>query len=250
MPSLEFLGVGDATDFALGQTSVLYQGSCNLLIDCGPQIPAALTARYPSADVLDGIYITHVHADHCFGLAALLLWMRQAGRRRPLEILAEEQILAAVYRLVELGYPGAFVASKCFPILLTAIAPHVNCALGSATLTISRTVHNVPNFALRIDDAGTCVAVSGDGRPSGEAASFFTDLELLVHECATLGQKSVNHTHVAELVELVHRVQCKRLAVTHCAREQRAAIEASLRSQLGDVAIFPRPLERIYWVAE
>src|SRR5512145_720910 len=105
MSSVLFLGVGDATDFDLGQSSFLYEGSCRLLIDCGPQCPAALTSHLHGANDLDGIYLTHGHADHTFGLPSLLLWLRQNGRNRPLSLLAESGLIPSLQQLMELGYP-------------------------------------------------------------------------------------------------------------------------------------------------
>jgi ribonuclease Z len=174
---VEFIGVGDATDFESGQSSVLYRGSCRLLIDCGPAVPAALARRRTSADELDGIYLTHGHADHCFGLPSMLLWLRQRQRTRPLALLGHRDALRTARTLLELGYPGAFVPSKCFAIEEVALGVEHSQSWHGVELTIAPTEHNVPNYAVRIADQGAVFAMSGDGRfRTGKRALFWGTL--------------------------------------------------------------------------
>lgn len=244
MLELEFLGVGDATDFALGQTSVIYRGSCRILIDCGPQVPAQL-ARVANADELDGVYLTHTHADHCFGLPSLLLWMRQCGRKRPFTLLAESHTLASIVELIGLGYPGSFTRAKCFPLELQPLSSASDHYVGDARLSIARTDHGVANFALRIDDQGTACAFSGDGRPNESTRHLFADLDLLTHECAFLTRASPNHSNAVDIEQLVQGVAPRRLALVHCSGEERRQIEAQLLAQLGDRVVFPRPGTRL-----
>jgi ribonuclease Z len=250
VPNAEFLGVGDATDFELGQTSVLYAGNCRLLIDCGPQIPSALTRRLGSADELDGIYLTHGHADHCFGLASLLLWLRENGRVRSLALLAEADVLRATFRLIELGYPGAFAASKCFAIEAAALSVSNRYAFRGTTIVIAPTEHGLPNYAIRIEDNRAVFAMSGDGVPTIQTAEIYGGVDLLVHECAYLDRSNAHHTNVTRLVELCRAVHPRRLAVTHCARAERAAIESRLSSELGGQVAFPQPSEVLHFAAE
>jgi ribonuclease Z len=241
MPRIEFLGVGDATDFELGQTSVFYHGGCRLLVDCGPQIPQVLVTRLTSADELDGIFVSHCHADHCFGLASLLLWLRQHGRKRPLVLMAEANVLTAVTQLIELGYPGAFDRAKCFTIEACPLSTERHTVFGAATLRIAATEHNLPNYALCIDEGGVASAFSGDGRSTVETTELYVGVQLLVHECAFLEHVSSSHMNAGALLDVQRAARPKRLAVVHCAREQRDAIEARMTTELGQAVVFPRP---------
>lgn len=243
-PQVEFLGVGDATDFMLGQTSAIYRGGCSLLIDCGPQLPA-LVAQTAHAEELDGVYLTHTHADHCFGLPSLLLWMRQSGRKRPFTLLSEANSLAAIARLVEFGYPGAFGPGKCFALDLQPLSPALEYSLRSTRLRIAPTDHGVANFALRIEDQSTACAFSGDGRPNESTRHLFADLDLLTHECAFLARVSRSHTNADDIQQLVQVVAPRRIAVVHCSGSERPEIEARLWTELGNQVVFPRPGTRI-----
>ncbi|MGC4068952.1 MAG: MBL fold metallo-hydrolase [Polyangiaceae bacterium] len=152
MATLTFLGVGSATDFERGQTSVLYRGASTLLVDCGPQSPAAYGRLGLHPDALDAIYVTHRHADHCFGLASLLLFLRVNGRRRKVPILSHAPTLAALQALLELGVPGAFTKEKGFVLEWHGIVPEREFFLERLRLRFAPTDHNVENLAVRIDD--------------------------------------------------------------------------------------------------
>ena len=75
------LGVGEAFDEILPNTSMLvrteYQGKpVTVLFDCGYSVPPRFWQLGLDVETLDGIWISHFHADHAFGLPALLvrLW--------------------------------------------------------------------------------------------------------------------------------------------------------------------------------
>lgn len=236
-----FLGVGDATDFALGQTSVLFTGSKRLLVDCGPQVPSEVARRLKTAGELDGVFLSHGHADHCFGLPSLLLWLRQSGRKSPLALLAEERVLDAVDQLIERGYPGAFEPSKCFAIERHRLSPERPHALGALTLSIAPTSHNLPSYALRVEDAGATCAFSGDGKPTLESTRLYSDVHLLVHECAFAERISVNHTNLSDLSEVHRAARPQQFAVVHCTREDRPQIEHAMKARFGASVACPRP---------
>lgn len=54
------------------------EGAATFLVDCGPDVRAQLE-RHP-APVLEGVFITHEHADHYIGLDELFIYKRLAPR--------------------------------------------------------------------------------------------------------------------------------------------------------------------------
>jgi ribonuclease BN (tRNA processing enzyme) len=234
MPHLEFLGVGAATDFARGQTSVLYRGRVVLLIDCGPQIPAALVPRLSGPlgpSLLDGVYLTHRHADHCFGLGGLLLWQRTQGRTKKLHLLGSTETLSSVKTLLELGYPGAFAPEKCFPIEYTPLETLVMFDFCDCGLSVAQTAHNVRNDALCIDDGSTRIAFSGDGLHTAQSTELFTGCDLVVQECAYAEREHSHHMNFPRVLEMIEVAKPKRTVLVHCLEEQRAIVEALVQKQ-------------------
>ncbi|TQV78731.1 MBL fold metallo-hydrolase [Exilibacterium tricleocarpae] len=66
------------------------------LVDCGEGTQHRLLQTHRSLVKLAGIFITHVHGDHCFGLPGLLASAAMAGRSEPLPIIAPEPIRAFI----------------------------------------------------------------------------------------------------------------------------------------------------------
>ena len=240
MAQVTFLGVGDATDPNGGTTSVLYRGQQTLLVDCGPAIPSRVMQLLRDPDTLDAVWITHQHADHCFGLPNLLLTLRVAKRKKPLDILGGPGTAAAMSFLVELGYPRAFTADKCFPIRFHDLAPERTWALGQLRLASAPTRHNTDCFAVRIDDGHSCLCVSGDGKPTEAALRLYQAADLVAHECQTAKHQTAHHSCVDDLQSLVAMADARRVALVHYNWRERDAITARAGELLGPRAFMPQ----------
>lgn len=63
-----------------------------ILIDCGEGTQHQLLKTKLSLHQLEAICITHVHGDHCYGLAGLLSSMAMSGRKTALKLIAPKAI--------------------------------------------------------------------------------------------------------------------------------------------------------------
>jgi ribonuclease BN (tRNA processing enzyme) len=68
---LTFLGVSSALSEGYNSNMLLDIGDKTFLIDCGEDIKHSLKAAGRSPEEIDGVYISHLHSDHCFGLSWL-----------------------------------------------------------------------------------------------------------------------------------------------------------------------------------
>lgn len=126
-----------------------------LLIDCGEGTQQQLLHTKLSLHQLTAICITHVHGDHCYGLAGLLASAAMAGRTAPLTLIAPQAIAKLLDTLTittELYFPFAIrflaieeVLSQHAGKVLLETAP-------SQTLEIDITPlsHRVPSHAFGI----------------------------------------------------------------------------------------------------
>ena len=215
MAVIRFIGTGEAFDPSLPNTSVLYRGRLQLLIDCGYGVPHALWRTLRDPEALDGIYLSHHHADHCFGLPALIVWMRVAGRRRPLHLIGGPGTSQWVGALLELGYPGACARPKCYPLQLLEVAPGQIVQVEGVKLRTAPTSHSLPNHALRIDDSGCSFGYSGDGAPTPATRALFRDANVVVHECYSATSGVEGHSHAAEVLELAAEANIGRICLVH-----------------------------------
>ncbi len=224
LPQITFLGVGDATHPEGATTAVLYSGSLTILIDCGPAIAQRLLRVSADPEALDAIWITHQHADHCFGLPTLLLTLRLRGRAKPLELMGGPGSSKFLRELLELGYPGSFRPEQCYPLIFTEVEPERSVERCHLTLSTARTQHGVICHALRIDDAKTSVCISGDGKFTPQTLRLYRHADLVIHECQWATRSSHDHTSVAELRQLFEQANIGRLAIVHCNSHERAEI--------------------------
>ncbi len=239
LPQVTFLGVSDAGHVAGTNTAVLYSGRAVVLVDCGPTVPRQLIGTLGDPEALDAIWITHQHADHCFGLPTLLLSLRLAGRRKPLELLGGPGSSRLLRQLLELGYPGSFRPEKCFAIVFTELEPKSSIERFELKLSTARTQHRVACHSLRIEDNASSVCISGDGKVTPETLRLFRRADLVVHECQWAARVSADHSSVAELQPLFDEANISRLALVHCNNDDRSAIAEQAAKQFGERAWLP-----------
>src|SRR5690606_16657332 len=235
-PDLAFVGPVEALVPALPNTSLLVRGPQTLLLDCGYAVPHALWRITREVELLDAIWISHTHADHLFGLPALLLWMRLGGRRRPLTILCGPGQAATIEQVLELGYPGSFAPHKCYPIELHELRRDTGNRFGDFDLRIAPSAHSIVNYALRLETEGMrSLVYSGDGHPTEATRELCRGAAVLIHECffpAATGQRK--HGDVDSCVELARASAIETLALLHFESELVQAIVERARSRVGD----------------
>jgi len=243
MAEIVCVGTGEAFDPELPNNSVLYRGKLSLLIDCGYAVPHAFWRVTRVGSLLDAIYLTHIHADHSFGLPALLLWMLEQGRSRPLEIIGGTGIGGFVKTLFELGYPGAH--DKCYPIVPVELAPGQTLDRNGVRLSNAESRHSVRNLALRLDEDGSSYCHSGDGRPSDATRELFRGASLLGHECYYDARDSRSHAHLDEILTLADELEVSTLALLHLGRNEKARIAARVSERIatraGGRVVIPKP---------
>src|SRR4051812_912371 len=98
---LKIVGAGEAFDDRFGNNSCLLYGVGlpTVLFDCGYQIPERLW-RMAQYRKLDGIYFTHLHADHSFGIVPVLTRFWEEGRKQPLKLVGPRGLKRFVTRLM------------------------------------------------------------------------------------------------------------------------------------------------------
>lgn len=112
------------------------------LVDCGEGTQHQILHTPLSAARLKGIFITHIHGDHCYGLPGLLASAAMSGRTAALPIIAPHGIapwLEATlqFTALDLPFPLHFVETE-------ALAPWQNDEVVVTPVPLS---HRVPSYA-------------------------------------------------------------------------------------------------------
>lgn len=247
-----FAGVGEAVDERLPNTSILLAAhGCGLLLDCGFTAAHTLFRAAPdAASTLGGVWLSHFHGDHWFGLPALLVRLMTEKRSAPLALIGLPGIEEKVRGLTAMAYRSVLDRLP-FALRFFEAEPGADVALGPFNLTFARAGHPSPALAVRVatSDGASCF-YSGDGRPTDESLALARDAGLVIHEAFCFEGEIEGHGSVASACAFAAQARARALALVHVRREERFDRAADIRAALdafgraaGIRAFLPEPGE-------
>jgi ribonuclease BN (tRNA processing enzyme) len=240
-----FLGVGEAFDPNQPNNSqLLATDKTNLLIDCGFSTPWQLWKLKDDPNLLDAIYISHQHADHFFGLPALLLRMWEGGRERDLTIICQKEMKESFKDFMEYAYKG-FMDKFKYKINLVESSEGESLKFQDLDFSFEETVHSGKNLAVKITDGNAKFSFSGDGSPVA-GTDFYENLDLLILETYLYDKEIIGHSSIVSAIKFAENNNVRCLALTHINRDFRKNELPALRDQIKSEKvkiIIPEPLE-------
>lgn len=208
-----FLGTGEAFDENyLNNSCLVVSNKTNLLLDCGMTTPYQLWKYNNDQGLLDAVYISHSHADHYFGLPALLNRMREEKRKKDLVIIFSEE--KVIKDLIDFGYKGLYPRLG-FKVIFQKTK---DIKINDLNLSFAKTNHVIDNLAVKIESRGRSVCYSGDGGFTPDAEKLYSSCDLLIHEAYLFNRKEEGHGCVTDLIKMAERNNIKCLALTHINR--------------------------------
>lgn len=188
----------------------LRRGPCCALLECGASrwlIDAGLTdlaERFPPG-ALDGILLTHYHADHAQGLLHLR-W--GTGLRIPVLAPADPEGLADLHK-----HPGILD----FSTTLDALQP---VQLGDLRVTPLPLRHSRPTFGYLLEYGARRMAYLTDTvglSPDTQAALHGTTIDVLVLDCThpPAEEQPRNHNDLTRALDIVRTLCPRRTVLTH-----------------------------------
>ncbi len=219
-----FLGTAGALpSIRRDTTSLVFVGAeASVLVDCGgsPIQKLRLAAVDPAG--LAHVVITHIHADHAYGLPALVQGLRLLGRRAPLPVSCREEHVEPLRSV--LGAFGLIDRADMFPVVLSGVPARPGATVATAAgfaISASPNAHGrMPNLALRLDVAGgdRAVVYSSDTEPCDAVVELARGADTLVHEAThgTGGEAGGGaHASAADAGDVAARAGVRRLILTH-----------------------------------
>lgn len=218
MAVLHLLGTGSAFSDASRTTTMLAfeSGGRTLVVDCGGDVIQRLQVAGVDLAGIEGMIVTHEHADHVSGFPLFMekLWL--SGRQDPIPVYGIEPAIAQARRAWE-GFDTK--TWKGVPEIQWRRVEH---APGAEVLrnerwhvTAAPGIHPVPVVGVRVEAAGGGVAAySCDTSPSPEITALATGADILVHEAQEQRYEGVHSTY-AEAAEVAAHAGARRLVLVH-----------------------------------
>jgi len=192
------------------------------LIDTGPELRLQIVRE--GIDRIDGVFYTHAHADHIFGLDDLRRF--NAVMEQPLPLYVEPEVARTLHRSFRYVFGAEDNPNRSFvPSLFTApIAPGEPLECFGASWTPIRLLHGrLPVLGFRVDHAGASLAYCTDvSRLPPEAWPLLEGLDLLVLDALRF-RHHPTHLTVEQALEVVRRLAPRRARFTHIAHDIRHA---------------------------
>jgi ribonuclease BN (tRNA processing enzyme) len=150
-----------------------------LLLDLGNGAFGALQA-VTDPGLVDAVYLSHLHADHCLDVAPFVVWHRYSGRSdgRTVPLFAP---VGADRRLALAYDPDGGSIDDVFDV--TAIGAG-SWRLGPFEVTTVRTQHPVECHAVRLSAGGRSLVYTGDTGPSADVVELARGADVLLAEAA------------------------------------------------------------------
>ncbi|WP_037360954.1 MBL fold metallo-hydrolase [Amycolatopsis orientalis] len=233
-----------------GQASSGYlveTASAKLLLDCGPGIAAALSAVADPAE-LDGVVISHLHADHCYDLLPIGKSLLSATLEFPGGPPARRASPRPVPLYVPAGARSLFTRwAALFPVVTAPLldqaferafavheyTPGDRFEVGDTTVGLHELRHVAPNCGVRVETATAVLAYTGDTGFADSAVKLAADADLLLAEATLSAPDRTAHGHLSggDAGRIAAEAGARALALTHF-----ASIEPTWLQHLSDDA--------------
>ena len=224
---LMFLGTGSAFSTERFQSNVLLEtNGKRLLIDAGGTIHQALKSANVPLHSLDGVYVSHLHADHWGGSEYLALSSYYSslflveGARRKLKLFAHPTVRAGAWNKLE----SAVLADKKAELSdFFDVQDHEGESFQweGVTFEMIQALHSIDNgqplpcFGLhwQTTDSKRYIWFSADATLD-EKQILFEKADVIFHDCETSPFTTTVHATYAELLQLPEVIR-KKITLFH-----------------------------------
>ena len=237
---VQVLGAGEAFSEREGNTAFWFRSNDpslpEFLVDCGYQVPERYWRALRRERIgkrsrsLQGVFFTHLHADHAFGIVPLLVRFWEESRRETLLIAGPRGVRSYVERLLDLGYPG-LREKLSFPLVFHEWKSSETWSWSGLRVRCASTRHSVPNYCLRIEGEGFSFAVSGDGGLTVRVKELLAGVGVHFQECYTAEPRFPTHADLRTSLSMFQAIGNPRLLVfTHLQRSEEVRIRTLLKA--------------------
>lgn len=191
------------------RSSILIEsGGERLLVDCGPDLRQQLLA----ADVgrLEGVIITHDHADHCHGIDELRAISQATGE--PLAIYARANVLERL----QARFAYVFKSSGFYQAVAKPVPIEASLTVGSSTIRFVDQPHgNITSLGLRLDEGQQSLAYAIDfNEMTSDMLTMYEGVHVWIADCLSR-RPHPTHAHLDAVLGWARELGVGQLLLSH-----------------------------------
>lgn len=179
-----------------------------LLVDCGPDLREQLNA----ADIarIDGVIVTHDHADHCHGIDDLRQVSHALGR--PVPMHARRNVLDRL----SARFAYAFTGSRLYPAVVESHPIDGDMKVGAARMAFVDQPHGgITSLGMRITEDGKAAAYAIDFHElTDEMAALYEGVDVWICDCLR-ERPHPTHAHLDAVLRWARDLKVGQLLLSH-----------------------------------
>jgi ribonuclease BN (tRNA processing enzyme) len=192
----------------------------HFLIDCGSDARHSMHALGFNHRDVDGVYISHLHADHAGGLEWLGFTSRFDSQPRKPKLFVHPKLVKRLWEHVLSGglqsLEGSRPARLSDYYQISPLADERFFTWEGIEFELIKTIHVnngpvvAPSYGLYFTTAQTQVFITTDTQFQPELYNlYFEKADIIFHDCDTGERKSAVHAHFSELATLPESIKAK-----------------------------------------
>jgi phosphoribosyl 1,2-cyclic phosphate phosphodiesterase len=191
------------------RSSILFEsGGKRLLIDCGPDLREQLLAA--EVTDLDGVIVTHDHADHCHGIDELRAV--EHVRRKPVPLYARANVLEGLKK--RFGY--IFNSRSFYRAVAEPVELGSSLELGGAVIRFVDQPHGgITSLGMRFDEGDSSAVYSIDfNELTDEMAALYQGADIWISDCLSR-RPHPTHTHLDAVLAWAQELNAGLVFLSH-----------------------------------
>ena len=192
----------------LRSSILLESGGSRLLVDCGPDIREQLLQAQVAT--VDGVIITHDHADHCHGIDELRAISQTLGK--PVPFYGRADVLERLRR--RFGY--IFKSESSYRAVGEAVEVDSELTFGGAQIRFVDQPHGgITSLGLRIDIGSRSLAYAIDfNELTEDMRALYEGVDVWVSDCLSR-RPHPTHTHLDAVLGWAEEMKVGQLYLSH-----------------------------------
>jgi len=187
------------------------------MVDCGDGTTFQVARAGWDLAKLDSVFITHLHADHFFGILSLLFRKDMIRENCDLTLYAPK----GMKQFITDNLKTTQKVFENFKLTMIEVKDGMSLEFNSMNINVLSMHHRIPCYGYHLETVNKKIIISGDNDNPEIMKKYLHDLDLWIHEATFLEKeytekrKNSMHTTAKLLGQVAQKYNVKRVIATH-----------------------------------